>query len=201
MGRVQSIRSAPVEMNVHAMENLRFIRETMERAGSFTAVPGRAGIGMGLTALVAALIAMRAHTAGNWLFIWLVEGIIAIGVGAAGTWLKSRQAGFPLFSGPGRKFALGFLPPLLVGALLTLVLYRIDIVQPVAGMWLLLYGTAIVAGGAFSVRIVPVMGFCFLVLGAVAVFLPLSWANAFLAGGFGLLHIVFGAIIARRYGG
>lgn len=198
---MQSIRSAPVEMNVHAMENLRFIRETMECAGSFTAVPGRAGIAMGLTAVVAAVMAMRANTAGNWLFIWLVEGLIAMSVGAAGTWLKARQAGFPLSSGPGRKFSLSFLPPLLVGALLTLVLYRMDIVQPVAGMWLLLYGTAIVAGGAFSVRIVPVMGFCFLLLGAVAVFLPLSWANAFLAGGFGLLHIVFGAIIARRYGG
>lgn len=201
MGQVRSIRSAPVEINVHAMENLRFIRETMERAGSFTAVPGGAGIVMGMTALAAAVVAARARTAEGWMLVWLVEGLAAIGVGAAGTWRKARQAGFPVLSGPGRKFALGFLPPLLVGALLTAVLYNAGVIQPVAGMWLLLYGTAIVAGGAFSVRIVPVMGVCFLSLGAVAVCLPLAWANALLGVGFGVLHVVFGAIIARRYGG
>lgn len=200
MGRVQPIRSAPVEINTRAIENLRYIRETMERAGSFTAVPGRAGIGMGLSALLAALLAMRA-SGGAWLAVWLVEGVLAIAIGGAGIWRKARQAGLPVLSGPARKFTTSFLPPLLVGALLTLVFYRSGNIQPVGGMWLLLYGTAIVAGGAFSVRVVPVMGFCFLVLGTVALFLPLEGVNACLGGGFGVLHIVFGAVIARRYGG
>lgn len=183
------------------MENLRFIRETMERAGSFTAVPGRAGIGMGITALAAAVVAMRAPSSGAWLAVWLLEGLIAIGIGAAGMWHKARKAGFSLLSGPGRKFASSFLPPLLVGALLTLVLYRAGNLQPIGGIWLLLYGTGIVAGGAFSVRVVPVMGFCFLLLGTVAEFAPAVWVNSLLAAGFGVLHIVFGVIIARRYGG
>jgi hypothetical protein len=136
-----------------------------------------------------------------WLTVWLVEGLFAIGIGAAGIWQKAREAGLPVLSGPARKFTTSFLPPLLVGALLTLVFYRNGNIQPIGGMWLLLYGTAIVAGGAFSVRVIPVMGFCFLSLGAVALFLPLDWVNASLGVGFGVLHIVFGAVIARRYGG
>jgi hypothetical protein len=200
MGLAQPIRSAPVEINTHAIENLRYIRETMERAGSFTAVPGRAGIGMGISALLAAVVAMRAG-GGTWLVVWLLEGLLAIAIGAAGIWQKARQAGMPLLSGPARKFTSSFLPPLLVGALLTMVFYRSGSIQPIGGMWLLLYGTAIVAGGAFSVRVVPVMGFCFLLLGTVALFLPLGWVNASLGAGFGILHIVFGAVIARRYGG
>ncbi len=201
MGSVQPIRKPPLELKVHAMENLQFIRETMERAGSFTAVPGVGGIWMGITALLAVLIAMRQPTPGRWMSVWLVEGLVAIGIGAAGIWRKARGAEFPLFSGPGRKFLLSFFPPLVVGALLTIVLYEAGLYQVVAGMWLMLYGTGIVTGGAFSVRVVPVMGLCFLLLGAVAVFLPLSYANWFLAVGFGGLHIAFGAVIARRYGG
>jgi hypothetical protein len=201
MALVQPIRREPVAINVHAMENLRFIRETMERAGSFTAVPGVAGVGMGVSALVASLIARRATTPRGWLLVWLLEGMLAIAIGTAGIWQKSRHAGFPILSGPGRKFALSFLPPLLVGALFTVILYRAADFGPIPGLWLLLYGTAIIAGGAFSVRIIPLMGCCFLTLGTVAVFLPLAWANLLLALGFGLLHVIFGAVIARRYGG
>ena len=192
MGRVQPIRREPVEINVHAMENLRFIRETMERAGSFTAVPGFAGVGMGLSALAASLIARHASTPREWLLVWLLEGLLAIAIGAAGIWHKSGQAGYPILSGPGRKFALSFLPPLLVAGLLTAILYRAALFGPIPGLWLLLYGTAIVAGGAFSVHVVPVMGCCFLMLGTVAVFLPLTWANVLLALGFGLLHVPCG---------
>lgn len=191
----------PVGLRAHALEDLRFIRETMERAGSFTAVPGWGGVVIGLTALVAALVAARAPSAEVWLVIWLVAALVSFAIAGWAMMRKARAAMTPLLSAPGRKFALSFAPPLLVGALLTAVLYRAGLVAALPGMWLLLYGTGIVTGGAFSVKVVPVMGLCFMAMGAAALFSPAAWGNAFMAAGFGGLHIAFGILIARRYGG
>jgi hypothetical protein len=191
----------PVAIDAHAADNLRFIRETMERAAAFTAVPGWGGVVMGLTALAAAGIAARQPTSSRWLITWLVEAVVAVAVAGSAAAYKARQARMPLLSGPGRKFALSFAPPIVAGALLTAALFRAGAVAILPATWLLLYGTAVVTGGAFSVRVVPVMGTCFLVLGAAAIFAPASWGSAFMAAGFGGLQIVFGLIIARRYGG
>lgn len=188
-------------LDATARENLRYIRETMERAGSFTAVSGWGGVVMGVTALGAAWLAARQPTPHGWLGIWLGEALVAVGVGGFALARKARAANVGLLSGPGRKFALSLSPPLVVGALLTLALYRAGLVTALPGIWLLLYGAAVVTGGAFSVRIVPVMGLCFMVVGAMALFSPASWGNWFMAGGFGGLHILFGLVIARRYGG
>jgi hypothetical protein len=183
------------------MDNLRFIRETMERAGSFTAVPGWGGFAMGLSALPTTLIAARQSSMEGWLIAWFIGGLAAIAIGAVALKFKAQRAHVSLLSGPARKFALSFTPPLMVGALLTAVLYRANTPAIIPGVWLLLYGTGIVTGGAFSVRIVPVMGLCFMALGAMALFCPLAWSAVFLAAGFGGLHMLFGIIIARRFGG
>jgi hypothetical protein len=191
----------PVALDDRARDNIRFIRETMERAGSFTAVPGWGGIAMGITALGAAMIASRQSSQFAWLLTWIVEAAIAIAIAVWTTYSKAREAGTTLFSGPGRRFVYSFAPPLFVGVLMTLLLARIGSLEEVAGVWLLLYGTAVVTGGAFSIRIVPLMGLCFMVIGTVALFCPTVWGNVFLASGFGGLHIVFGGVIARKYGG
>ncbi len=191
----------PVALEARAADNLRFIRETMERAGSFTAVPGWGGVAIGLTAIAAAWMAATRTSERSWLAIWLVEAALAVCIAAGATAWKAHQARVPLLFGPGRKFALSFAPPLLVGALLTAVLFRAGIVRALPGMWLLLYGTAVATGGAFSVRIVPVMGVCFMLIGSAALFFPASWGNWFMAAGFGGLQIIFGVIIAKRYGG
>lgn len=191
----------PVALDDRARDNLRFIRETMERAGSFTAVPGWGGIAMGITALGAATIASFQGSKPAWLVTWMVEATIAIAIASWTTFTKARSSGASLFSGPGRRFVYSFAPPILVGGLLTAVLVRDGLFSGVAGMWLLLYGTAVVTGGAFSIRIVPLMGLCFMVLGAVALFSPVSWSNSLLAVGFGGFHIFFGGVIARKYGG
>ncbi len=200
-GPLRSRSPEPVAIDARAADNLRYIRETMERAGSFTAVPGWGGVAIGLTAIAAAFVAARQGTLQAWLATWLAEALLAVAIASAAMVRKSRAAKMPLLSGPGRKFALSFAPPLLVGALLTVVLFRAGYAAVLPGMWLLLYGTAVVAGGAFSVRVVPVMGFCLMVAGAAALFSPTAWGNWFMAAGFGGLQIVFGLVIARKYGG
>jgi hypothetical protein len=154
---------------------------------------------MGLSAFAAAMAAMAYPQ--SFLTIWLIEAFVALAIGLGAVIHKARGLRIALNSGPSRKFALAFAPPLMVGAVLTLAVLQSGIATLLPGVWLCMYGTAIIAGGAFSVRIVPVMGVGFLCAGIAALFSPSSWGNAWLAAGFGGLHIIFGAIIARRYGG
>jgi hypothetical protein len=183
------------------MDNLSFIRQTMERATAFTAVPGWGGVGMGMLALGASAVANTRITPREWLIAWLGTAVAALTLGGWTMASKARRAGTAVFSYSGRRFVLSYVPPLLVGALLTGVLVRAGLYQALPGTWLLLYGTGVVTGGAFSVRVVPLMGLCFMALGVVALFGPAAWGNPLMAVGFGGLHIIFGLLIARRYGG
>lgn len=194
-------RPAPIRLDDRAMDNLRYIRQTMERAGSFTAVPGLGGVVMGSTALAAAWLAATRATRGGWLAVWMLEAAFAVLVGVVAAAFKSERAGQPLFSGPGRKFVAGFAPAMASGALLTAVLYREGLSPLLPGIWLLLYGAAVVSGGAASVRVVPLMGACFMAAGAAALVVPGLSGDILLAAGFGGLHILFGVIIAVKYGG
>jgi hypothetical protein len=199
-------RPEPVQLHEHAMDNLRYIRRTLERAGEFTAVPGIGGMLMGSTALVAAWIAGPwiagpRTSAPRWLAVWLVEAVVALLIGIAAAAHKSKRVRIPLLSGPGRKFVAGFAPAMVTGAVLTLVLFRQGAAGMLPGVWLLLYGTGVLSGGAASVRVVPAMGALFMLAGAVALFLPATSGDLLLAAGFGGLHIVFGTIIAVKYGG
>ena len=193
-------RTQPVELHEHAMDNLKYIRQTLERAGSFTAVPGKGGILMGLTALVAARFAARQPSAAGWLTVWTLAAAVAMAIGLCGASLKSRRFQMSLFSGPGRKFVAGFAPAILAGAVMTAVFYRAGISGFLPGIWLLLYGAAVLAGGSASVRVVPMMGACFMFVGTLALLLP-GWNDLFMPVGFGGLHVVFGTIITVKYGG
>jgi hypothetical protein len=184
-----------------ALENLQYIRETMERSTSFTAVPGWGGAAMGTTALVAAAVAARQTTAGAWLATWLVEAALAVALGGWTLVRKARTANVPVLSGAGRRFALSLCPPLMAGAVLTAVLYRAGMVTVLPGLWLMLYGAGVATGGAFSVRVVPLMGLSLMILGAASLFCPPAWGAWFMGLGFGIVQIVCGIIIARRYGG
>lgn len=192
---------APIALHDRAMDDLRFIRHTMERAGSFTAVPGWGGVAIGVTALAAALLASRQPTSGRWLAVWLATAAIATLIAAGTLALKARRARVPLSRGPGRKFLLSFLPPVGAAMALTAALYAHGAVDLLAGVWLLSYGAAIVTAGTFSVRAVPLMGIGIMASGALALATPAAWADAWMAAGFGGLHIVFGLLIARRHGG
>lgn len=188
-------------LQTHAEEQLRFIRDTLERASSFTAVPGWGGFCMGVTGLIAALVASRWSNPDAWLVTWLVAAGLAFLIGIGTMRRKARTAKVPFLSGPGRRFALSLCAPLVAGALLTVIFYRLGVVRTLPGVWLLLYGTSVVAGGVFSVKVIPLLGLGFMGLGTVALFAPPSWGDAFMAAGFGGLQMLFGLIIARRYGG
>ena len=207
MGNIQPLRQdetpqrEPVNISDRAAENLKFIRETMERSTHFTAVPGYGGMLMGATAIVAAYIAAQQPSMREWLIVWLTEAGLAFAIGLLAMWQKSKIAKTSLVSAPARKFAFGFVPPLAAGIAITLGLRKFEHYEVMVPVWILLYGAAVVTGGAFSVRIVPVMGWFFMAIGAVGFLVPTGYGNILMGVTFGLLHIVFGAVIAKRYGG
>jgi uncharacterized membrane protein YiaA len=206
----------PVALHARAADNLRFIRETMERAAAFTALSGWGFVTIGATALITSYVAGRRLTERGWLFAWLVEALIAVVIALLTMWRKARRAGEALWSRPGKKLILNAAPPMLAGALLTLFFYRAGLVCALPCVWMLLYGAGVVTGGAFSVRIVPLMGASFMLLGACALGLMMFalssqeralqfqldfWLEVLMAIGFGGLHIIFGILIVRRHGG
>jgi hypothetical protein len=193
--------SNPPEMQARAMDNLRFIRETMEAAGTFTAVSGWGQVVIGITAVLAALLAARYPDRAEWVLVWAAEAFIALTISVWFMYNKARSASLPLLTGSARKLLFSFSPVGVVGLVVTYAFIQRQLYGLLPGIWMLLYGTAVVAAGAFSVRIVPVMGAAFIVVGAVALFVPASFSTMLMIAGFGVLHIVFGYVIARRHGG
>jgi hypothetical protein len=191
----------PPALHDRAMDNLKYIRETMERATAFTGISGWGQVAIGVTAIASSFIAAQQKSFANWLAVWCAEAIVALLIAGWSIDRKARAAKMPLLSGPGRKVAFSLSPPLFAGGLMTVMLYRAGLTSAIPGLWLLLYGTGVVTGGMFSVSAVPIMGLCFMTLGAAAFLAPADFANWFMAAGFGGLHIVFGVVIARRYGG
>ncbi len=193
--------SKAVKISDRAIDNLQFIRETMERSTHFTAVPGYGGMLMGVTAVAAAYIASRQILLVDSLVTWLIEAALAFAIGLLAMWQKSKIAGTSLLSVPSKKFAMSFAPPMIAGVAIVLGVWSYGGYQALPAICMLCYGAAVVCGGAFSVKVVPFMGWCFIVLGAITFALPTTYGNLMMGLSFGGLHIIFGAIIAKRFGG
>jgi hypothetical protein len=201
MTRASSAERAVPSLQGRAIDDLRFIRETMENAASFTAVSGWGMVGVGATAFAAAAIAVTQPTLRGQLAAWFAAAAISIAISTYAITRKARRANAPLFHAAARKFLLSFLPPMTVGAILTYVLLESGDFGLVPPIWLMMYGTAVITGGAFSVRVVPLMGLMFIAVGAVSLLLPAWTTHWVLGAAFGALHVIFGLIIARRHGG
>jgi hypothetical protein len=201
MRLVAPVQDEPPALHERAMDNLRYIRETMERATAFTGISGWGEVAIGVTALAASALAAVQPTYKAWLAVWIADGLISLLIAGWSMDRKARAAQMPLVSGPGRKAVFSLSPPIIAGGLLTIMLFQSGQTNAIPGVWLLLYGTGVITGGMFSVPVVPIMGLCFMILGAAALFAPPSFTNWFMAAGFGGLHIVFGLIISRKYGG
>lgn len=191
----------PEPLHRRAAEDLSFIRATMARATPLTAVPGWGGVAMGVSALLAAWLAARQTDPAEWLAIWLGEAVLALGIGGVGFVRKAHRTIEPGLWYAGKQFVGNFAPPIVAGALLTPVLYQAGLTQWLPGLWLLLYGTGITTAGAFSIRVVPIMGICLMSVGAAALLVAPRGGDLFMALGFGAIQIGFGLVIARRYGG
>jgi len=188
-------------LHARAMADLRFIRETMESASAFSTFSGLGLALIGGIATVAGLIARGAPTRPRWLLAWIAAAAVSAVAGGVSTAWKTHALAQPLIPGPSRKFALSLAPALLAGLLLTAVLARTGLFDLLPGIWLLLYGAGLVAAGAWSVRVVPVIGIGFMALGTAALLLPAAWGNWLLIAGFGGLHLAFGLVVGRRHGG
>jgi len=199
--KLETPQDKPVALRDRAMDNLRFIRETMERSASFTHVSGIGGVAMGAIALAAGALASLAVAPMTWLAIWIGAAVLSFSVAILAMARKSAAEGIPLLTGPGRRFAWNMTPSLAAGGVLTIALAQPDVMHLLPGTWLLLYGASVVTGGSYSVRPVPLMGLLFMLLGLVAFASPTAWGNALMAAGFGGLHIVFGMVIWRKHGG
>ena len=203
----------PPALHARAIQDLSYIRRTMEGASSFTDVPGWGLVAIGASAIAATAFAAMQESAGGWITVWLIEGVIAAGIGISMTWRKMRRrartAGAPVLSIPARKFLFGFWPAILAGAVLTFALIDpkgiwdeySSVPRILPGLWLLLYGVGVMTAGAFSVRAVPLMGAGLIVMGTVALLVHAVSGTLLLALGFGVWQIAFGIWIARRHGG
>jgi len=184
-----------------ALRNLSYIRDTMERSASFTAVPGWGGVAIGIVGFAAAAIASMQPNSRLWLVTWASAALVALAITVFATIKKARKLGIPLSSGAGRKFTIGMAPSLFAGTVLSAVFYQHGIPAELPAVWLLLYGAGVVTAGITSVPVIRVMGVFFMALGTIAFLSPTEWGDGFMALGFGGLHLVFGVIIIRKYGG
>lgn len=172
----------------------------MERAATFSAVPGRGGVLMGVVGLAGGLLAQRQPDRTMWLTVWIATAVVGFVIAAISIVTRAKRARVPLLGGPGRKFAFGLAPSLVVAVLITSALAANGQHALLPAVWLLLYGTALLASGAFSIAALGVMGLCFVALGALAMVMP-AQGDLLLMAGFGGLQIGFGFWIWRRHGG
>jgi hypothetical protein len=198
---MEIVMSDPAPMHEHALNNLRFIRDTMERASAFTSIPGWGGVLIGVSAIAATVVAHPYAGTRRWMLTWLAEAVVATLIAAATMFAKARRAGVSFGDKPARRFFSSYFAPIAAGAALTFVLARAGLYSALPAAWLLLYGASFVSSGAFSIPVVPVMGLCYMILGIAACFTGPLLGNALLGAAFGGLHVVFGVVIARRYGG
>jgi hypothetical protein len=185
-----------VNLDAHAAATLRYIRASMEAAAG-VAIPGSAGIVMGIVGLAAATICLLPALREHWHFVWLSAAPVAA---SAGTMLLARPASLLSFTArgtAGRKLALCLLPSLFAGAAMTAVLWSGDRMDAVPGTWLLLYGCALISASVPTTTLVAWMGLSFVGLGIAALFAPFVLQMILLGLGFGGLHILFGILMSR----
>jgi hypothetical protein len=184
-----------------AAENLRYIRNTIEAAQTFTTVPGKGCVAMGIAALVASILEGFPALTPHWLPLWLTAAVVSCAVALYFMEQKARIQGLSLRRAVATRFFLTLAPAFAAGGVLTVALTDTVGRETIAGIWLLLYGVGVAACGLFSIPVVLIAGFAFMGLGTVALAAPAAWAPWLLGAGFGGIHIILGGLIIKDHGG
>lgn len=203
MDPAETVRPHPRTASIGsgAAEHLRYIRNTIEAAQTFTTIPGKGCIAMGAAGLLAAALEILPLLDGHWLPLWLAAAVLSAAVALYFMEEKARSQGLSLRRAVATRFFLTLAPSFVAGGVLTVALMDVVGREVIAGIWLLLYGVGIAACGLFSIGIVLIAGFAFMGLGTVALAAPSEWAPWLLGAGFGGIHLVLGALIVRDHGG
>ena len=192
-----------------AHDDLKFIRRTLEAAGSFSLVPGRGLVAIGCLALAAAeadrRLAGAAWGGAGWrgpsLPVWglLLAASVVAGAGAARR--KARRTSLPIWTPVLRRMLWGYGAAMILGGILTLAAGRAARPDLLPVIWPGCYGAALTAAGALSITAVRWMGIAFLAVAGIAAIAPSAAGPGLLAAAFGGLHIAFGAYVAWRHDG
>lgn len=199
----------PIYLHNEAANNLRYIRSAMQKAEQVSTVSGLGGMLMGTLALGGAALAAQSGELSDQLWAWVLTALPAVALGAGFSISKALRYDRDLLNDPVRRFLWCLTPNLVIGALLSAVLWKTPHISLLPGIWLLLYGAGVLAAGTYAVRPVLLMGAGFTMLGTLVLLLPgifpevppTQWANVCLAIGFGGLHITFGWQVYRHHGG
>lgn len=189
------------------IDDLRYIRSTMEKSSKFLTLSGISGVAAGCVALIGSVVAYKivyeklSFTGSLRIDLLILSAlvlILAIALGVYFSLKKARKSGEKLFNGISYGLFRDGGIPLVVGGVFCLILVSNDCPLLVVAAMLIFYGIALIGFGARSYGDIRVLGGCEIFLGIVAGFIPryglLIWTI-----GFGLLHIIYGIYMYIRY--
>ncbi|MCJ7934615.1 MAG: hypothetical protein MUW56_13530 [Chryseobacterium sp.] len=197
-------------------EDLSHIRSMMERSSRFISLSGLSGVVAGVTALVGAgyvYYAMEREKVSyihggkvsytpalvqELILTGLIVLVVAVFSGYVFTANKSKKKGLKIWDATTKRLLVNFAVPLAAGGIFCSALIAHELFVWIAPVTLIFYGLALVSAERYTLPDVKYLGYCEIVLGLVASFI-LGWGLLFWSVGFGILHIVYGLIMHRKY--
>ena len=199
------------------LKDISEIRSMMEKSSKFISLSGLSGILAGIYALTGAFLAYKiAYTEINDIYYGqqIVRNakanaqslfLIAFGVltltfitGLILTKTRARKHGVRTWDDTTKNLLSNLFIPLITGGIVVLVLYSNGIIGLIAPMTLIFYGLALINASHFTYRDVKFLGISELILGLIACFV-IGKGLLFWAIGFGILHILYGALMYFKY--
>ena len=184
-----------------AEENLEIIRTLMERSNRYEYLSARAGLQVGVIAVLGALSFHWLDAAVPFTFgaVWFAVFWLSVGVMFREQLREVKSAGVPLWTRPAREIVRALLPALALSGLLSIQAFAHGRHLELPGVWMLCYGVGALATTTYAPPVVGQMGIAFLTCGAITLFLGPGWSNLMMGLTFGGGHLALGAgLLATR---